>query len=73
MYSIFSKYITKSWRPSSETTFGKMGRGNMPSFILPVDENLAWHHSSTATALWSDDYGVQLFAAVYVETENNNR
>ena len=37
--------------------------------ILLVDENLAWHHSSTATALWSDGFDVQLFAAVYVETE----
>ena len=50
-----------------------MGRENMQSVILLVDENLAWHHSSTATALWSDDFGVQLFAAVYVETEKNNR
>ena len=41
----------------------------MQSVILLVDENLAWHHSSTVTALWSDDFDVQLFAAVYVETE----
>ena len=72
MYSIFSKYTTKCQRPSSETAFGKMGRGNMQSVILLVDENLAWHHSLTATALWSDDFDVQLFAAVYIETEKIN-
>ena len=72
MYSIFTKYTTKCQRPSSETAFGKMGRGNMQSVILLVDENLAWHLSLTATALWSDDFDVQLFAAVYVETEEIN-
>ena len=46
-----------------------MGRGNMQSVILLVDKNLAWYHFSTATALWSDDFDVQLFAAVYVETK----
>ena len=45
-----------------------MDRGDM-EFILLVDENLAWHHYSKATALWSDDFDVQLFEAVYVETE----
>ena len=44
----------------------------MQSVILLVDENLAWHHSLTATALWSDDFDVQLFAAVYIETEKIN-
>ena len=47
-----------------------MGRGDIQSVILLVDEDLAWHHSSTATALWSGFLDVQLFAAVYVETEN---
>ena len=43
---------------------------NIQSDILLVDEDLAWHHSSVATALWSCSYGVQLFAEVYVETKN---
>ena len=38
--------------------------------ILLVDEDLAWHHFSTATALWSGVLVVQLFAEVYVETKN---
>ena len=50
-----------------------MGRGNIQSVILLVDENLAWHHSSTATALWSDDFDVQRFEAMYVETEKKSR
>ena len=41
----------------------------MEFVILLVDENLARQHSSKATALWSDDFDVQLFEAVYVETE----
>ena len=40
------------------------------SDILLVDEDLAWHHSSAATALWSGGFDVQLFAEVYVETKN---
>jgi len=40
------------------------------SDILLVDEDLAWHHSSVATALRSGGFGVQLFAEVYVETKN---
>ena len=40
------------------------------SDVVLVDENLAWHHSSAATALWSGGFDVQLFAEVYVETKN---
>ena len=40
------------------------------SDILLVDEDLAWHHSSATTALWSGGFDVQLFAEVYVETKN---
>ena len=37
--------------------------------MLPVDEDLAWHHSA-ATALWSGGFDVQRIAEVYVETKN---
>ena len=40
------------------------------SNILLVDENLAWHPSSAATALWNGVLVVQLFVEVYVETKN---
>ena len=43
---------------------------NIQSDILLVDEDLAWHHFSAATALWSGGFDVQLFAEVYVETKN---
>ena len=42
---------------------------HIQSDILLVDEDLAWHHSSEATALWSGVLVVQLFAEVYVETK----
>ena len=45
----------------------------MQSNILLVDEELAWHHSSAATALWSGGFDVQLFAEVFVETKNVTR
>ena len=45
----------------------------MQSNILLVDEDLAWHHSSAATALWSGGFDVQLFAEVFVETKNVTR
>ena len=48
----------------------KAGKKVIQSDILPVDEDLASHHSSAATALWSADFDVQLFAEVYVETKN---
>ena len=40
------------------------------SHILLVDEDLAWHHSSAATALWNGGFDVQLFAEVFVETKH---
>ena len=49
----------------------KVGKKDIQSDILPVDQNLAWHHSSATTALWSGDFDVQHFAEVYVETKNN--
>ena len=48
----------------------KVGKKYIQSDILLVDEDLAWHHSSAATALWSGGFDVQLFAEVYVETKN---
>ena len=48
----------------------KVGEKDIQSDILLVDEDLAWHHSSAATALWSGGFDVQLFAEVYVETKN---
>ena len=42
------------------------------SDVLLVDEDLAWHHSSAATPLWSGGSDVQLFAEVYVETKKKN-
>ena len=48
----------------------KVGMKNIQSDILLVDEDLAWHHSSAATALWSAGFVVQLFAEVFVETKN---
>ena len=42
----------------------------MQSNILQVDEDLASHHSSATTALWSGGFDVQLFAEVCVETKN---
>ena len=42
----------------------------MHSDILLVDEDLAWHHSLVATAVWSGGFAVQLFVEVYVETKN---
>ena len=44
---------------------------HIQSNILLVDEDLAWHHSSAATALWSGGFDVQLFVAVCVETKND--
>ena len=48
----------------------KAGKKVIQSDILPVDEDLAWHYSSAATALWSGGFDVQLFEEVYVETKN---
>ena len=48
----------------------KVDKKDIQSDILLVDEDLAWHHSSAATALWSGGFDVQLFAEVYVETKN---
>ena len=48
----------------------KAGKKDKQSDILPVDEDLAWHHSSAATALWSGGFDVQRIAEVYVETKN---
>ena len=39
------------------------------SDILLVDEDLAWHHSSAATSLWSCGFDIKLFAEVYAETK----
>ena len=48
-----------------------LGKRHIQSNILLVDEDLAWHHSSAATALWSGGFDVQLFAEVCVETKND--
>ena len=48
----------------------KVGKKDRQSDILPVDEDLAWHHSSATTALWSGGFDVQLFAEGYVGTKN---
>ena len=48
----------------------KVDKKDIQSDILLVDEDLAWHHSSAATALWSGGFDVQLFAEVYGETKN---
>ena len=53
-----------------ESSIGKKDIRKTQSDILLVDEDLAWHHFSTATALWSGVLVVQLFAEVYVETKN---
>ena len=37
---------------------------------LLVDEDMAWHHSSVATALWNGGFDVRLFAEEYAETKN---
>ena len=37
---------------------------------LLVDEDMAWHHSSAATALWNGSFDVGLFAEDYAETKN---
>ena len=37
---------------------------------LLVDEDMAWHHSSAATALWNGGFDVRLFAEEYAETKN---
>ena len=58
-------------KKSSERRFCKKETGmKTQSDILLVDEDLAWHHSSATTALWSGGFDVQLFAEVYVETKN---
>ena len=58
-------------KQSSERRFRKKETGiKTQSDILLVDEDLAWHHSSATTALWSGGFDVQLFAEVYVETKN---
>ena len=38
--------------------------------ILLVGKDLAWHHSSVATALWNGGFDVPLFAEVFFETKN---
>ena len=55
---------------SSERRFRKKETGKTQSDILLVDEDLAWHHCSPTTALWSGDFDVQLFEEEYVETKN---
>ena len=37
---------------------------------LLVDEDIGWHHSSVATALWNGGFDVRLFAEEYAETKN---
>ena len=37
---------------------------------LLVDEDMAWHHSSAATALWNGGFDVRLFPEEYAETKN---
>ena len=70
-YSNVSHYQTKNTTNVSEFHLkDKAGKKVIQSDILPVDEDLAWHHSSAATALWSGGFDVQLFAEVYVETKN---
>ena len=65
MFMILGRYLRKCERKSA----WHKGHREDKSDISLVDENLAWHHSSTATALWSGDFDVQLFAEVYVETK----
>ena len=50
-----------------ESSIGKKDI-HIQSDILLVDEELAWHHFSTATVLWSGVFVVHLFAEAYVET-----
>ena len=37
---------------------------------LLVEEDMAWRHSSGATALWNGGFDVRLFAEEYAETKN---
>ena len=67
MFHISSKEYKKCNRISLKD---KAGKKDIQSDILLVDEDLAWHHSSAATALWSGGFDVQLSAEVYVETKN---
>ena len=70
-YSNVPHYQTKNTTNVSEFHLkDKAGKKVIQSDILPVDEDLAWHHSSAATALWSGGFDAQLFAEVYVETKN---
>ena len=54
-----------------ESSIGKKDI-HIQSDILLVDEELAWHHFSTAAALRSGVLVVQLFAEAYVETTKKN-
>ena len=64
MFMILGRYLRKCKRKSA----WHKGHREDKSDILLVDY-LAWHHSSTATALRSGGFDVQLFAAVYVESK----
>ena len=61
--------VGKDIKEPSERRFDKKETGKTQSDILLVDQDLAWHHFSPTTALWSGDFDVQLFEEVYVETE----
>ena len=65
MFMILGRYLRKCKRKSA----WHKGHREDKSDILLVDDNLAWHHSSTATVLRSGGFDVQLFAAVYGETK----
>ena len=68
MFNIIGIEYNKSKRMSSENK--TPCKKHMQSNILLVDEDLASHHSSATTALWSGGFDVQLFAEVCVETKN---
>ena len=66
MFNVVGIEYNKCRRTSSE----RQRKKYIQSDILLVDEDLAWHHSSAGTALWSGGFDVQLYAEVYVETKN---
>ena len=70
MFNIVGIEYNKCRQISSER---QRWQKQIQSDILLVDKDLAWHHSSAATALWSGGFDVQLFAEVFVETKNVTR
>ena len=68
MFNIIGIEYNKSKGMSSEKK--TLGKTHLQSHLLLVDEDVASHHSSATTALWSGGFDVQLFAEVCVETKN---